>query len=1716
MPINVFAQPDNTTTNNLTNTSNNITNDTLLSTQITIINNSQTNVKISNYRNSQTTINDTVTNNINQTTQTQNQNNTIKNQTIKSISNEEKIITNNTEIKSNLTIFLVSDNPGTNILDMAARSIVDSGNYTNITIIVRNGNQIKEMNQTELYTLIYNSDIFIDEWVSTDVDAVLTSLLGKNPTLSNKKLFLVLEPPTTSSGTSINLMRYNTINYQKIFSNTTYYTDSKLSSYFANTLRGLKYSDVYNYITTGEGKNFNSYFNKAVLYKDLNDKDNLMNQILWAANLAGYKTNYSEPNNNGVYEYGIYREKYFNTLEEYAAQYFNSSRNRTIGILESTMYVSNQQLATYYALIQAFEAKGYNVIPVVAAGGSSEQLTVMVKSFTSAPNTEAFLTNSSKYNIYVDAIISMPAYGIGGQNFSNATSFFEDLGVQVFRAVHSDYVSNEEWELSTTGLPGNRSDKWWHVAIAEAQGIIDATFIGGVSNTISNYTRAILTGYVPYMKNINYLTERTDSWIDLQYTNNSDKRISIIYYNYPPGKQNIGSSYLDTITSIYNMLYELKAQGFDVGENLPANVSELEDMMIKCGINVANWAPGELEKLANRSNVVLLPVSDYMQWFNNLENISKVQIVEGPVAYIGELARESIAINYTSPMEERITDWYNQIVSLLPDNRSAEATPLLNEIVSALKTYLQTGNESDYNVFLQLKAEWAALNVSGLNGWGAAPGNIMTVTRNGTQYFVIPGLKFGNIFIAPEPQRGWESDSNILYHSTAVAPTHQYLAAYYYFQTNYPSAMTFVGRHGTHEFLPGKEILLSTTDFGTICTGYVPQIYFYTSDGLAEAIQAKRRGYAVMIDHLTSPLSHTQLYGNYTVLANLSYQYENTTDMNMKVNLMNEIRTIISLNHLATGMGFNSTVNLSSVSDKDLISALNTYLYNVQMTLYPLGLHAIGQNWTDYDIGRTVAAALAYEFTYNGTTTTLYNEISQYLYSKNFKDLNALERDIVLNRSAVVIISLIYWTPQEVEGALGSNSTSLLATLEYGKLYINYIQASVTNEVNNWVLALNGTYVPIGVGGDALDIYTYLTGKNFYQDQSRELPTPEAYAYGKVLALLTLSTLTDNVEKVVMGIWCVETARDDGALVSVVLYLLGMKPVYTTSPSAGINTEGDSGMKTQIMPEYVSLSDLVRPDGWDKKRIDVTIITSGLFRDLYSTQASLMDNAFRVALARSYKTIINNKTLMNSKYGSQMKIALDQIMDGINYYGIGPESLDDNYVAKHWVEDFLYYKGLGYNTSYAGECAITRIFAPPNGDYGAGISKSVQMSWTWNNTDDLAKFYLGRMGNMYSKNYWGESNPTVFARALSNVDKMIVSRNTNQYGVLDNDDFFDYWGGLSMALKHVNGKEPTMNVLEYGNRNNPYIASLETVLNNELTTRYLNPSWIQGMMNEGYSGARYISNKFVTNLLGWSVTRSSTVNNWMWDSVYNTYIKDQYNLGVTSWLKTGNNAYSLISTTGTMLTAAYNGYWKTDSATLQSVANTWAQAVINNGVACCDCSCGNIAMMQWAINYINPDMLQQFKQQLYQATQKKVFDFSNDNPTNPIDPTQPTNSSGANQSGTVNNGQLVNGASGKLASGSSSSSSSAGSSSSGSSSVGDYASDSSTDSSGSKDSSSSSSSSAASVSSNGKGDVYEVSQSQGSSSSKTGMSIPAILAIVALVALVAFGYWRGKRKEDDY
>uniref|UniRef100_UPI00257FF764 cobaltochelatase subunit CobN n=1 Tax=Methanobacterium sp. TaxID=2164 RepID=UPI00257FF764 len=547
---------------------------------------------------------------------------------------------------------------------------------------------------------------------------------------------------------------------------------------------------------------------------------------------------------------------------------------------------------------------------------------------------------------------------------------------------------------------------------------------------------------------------------------------------------------------------------------------------------------------------------------------------------------------------------------------------------------------------------------------------------------------------------------------------------------------------------------------------------------------------------------------------------------------------------------------------------------------------------------------------------------------------------------------------------------------------------------------------------------------------------------------------------------------------SMVLYLLGMKPVWSDSPSAGID-----GQKLKEMPEYIELEDLVRPEGWSKKRIDAVIITSGLFRDLYSRQAGLLDKAFRIALARSYYTILADTSL--NPYYTPLKIALDQIMDGIGYYGMGSESLNDNYVAQNWVSDFKYYLELGIPPKDAGELAISRIFAPPTGDYGAGISKALQMSWTWNSTDDLAEYYLERMGHIYSQNNWGTSNPTVFARALTGVGTMYASRNTNLYGVLDNDDFVDYWGGLYNTIKFVNGgNAPNFNVLKYTYTNSPAIGANNAQLltyaqlqSRELETRYLNPDYIGAMMNENpYTTYRYLS-RSISILMEVELLAPELVTESTWNRVADIYINDKYNMGITEGMMQAN-PYAMQALSAKLYQAALTGAWHPNAATLQKLADLVAIAILDNGgtVSCCDCVCGNVALMTNIMNNVNPDLLAKLKNAMYQATGRQEYlqdseEEEEQNPEKPK-PQQPKEATAA-QKGLI-------GATGDQPTTSTSTGTGAGTESD----VGDQPGE-------------------------HTGKSYEVSKSTPSGAAQSGLPFVTVIGVVLLVILVGVGYFKG-------
>jgi cobaltochelatase CobN len=104
------------------------------------------------------------------------------------------------------------------------------------------------------------------------------------------------------------------------------------------------------------------------------------------------------------------------------------------------------------------------------------------------------------------------------------------------------------------------------------------------------------------------------------------------------------------------------------------------------------------------------------------------------------------------------------MLSVIPDENFATAIPILDNMSKLLKT---TSNPTFRRLrhIPNLQRTILSLDIDGTTGWGKMHPAISWSWKKRDAILVIPGLQFGNIFIGPEPQRGWEADINLLYHS---------------------------------------------------------------------------------------------------------------------------------------------------------------------------------------------------------------------------------------------------------------------------------------------------------------------------------------------------------------------------------------------------------------------------------------------------------------------------------------------------------------------------------------------------------------------------------------------------------------------------------------------------------------------------------------------------------------------------------------------------------------------------------------------------------------------------------------------------------------------------------------------------------------------------------------------------------------------------------------
>ncbi len=463
------------------------------------------------------------------------------------------------------------------------------------------------------------------------------------------------------------------------------------------------------------------------------------------------------------------------------------------------------------------------------------------------------------------------------------------------------------------------------------------------------------------------------------------------------------------------------------------------------------------------------------------------------------------------------------------------------------------------------------------------------------------------------------------------------------------------------------------------------------------------------------------------------------------------------------------------------------------------------------------------------------------------------------------------------------------------------IADSANAEMNALIEALAGRYIPAGSGGDPLRNPDALpTGKDLYGFDPSRIPSEAVYNEGARLAEQVVADFKKQhghyPERLVFNLWGVESSRHEGVMEAEIMHLLGVKPHW------------DERGRTQGV-------DVIARDKLGRPRVDVTIIPSGLYRDLFASVIQLLDQAETKAQEQDEP---------------------------------------DNPLRRHIQETQAELMKRGLKPEEALDLASARLFSVPSGAYGTNLDRAIPLSNTWTDEKQLADVFFNRMHHVYGRGHWGEAASKdaalavdLFKLSLKDTDAVIHSRSSNVYASLDGDDFFQYLGGTAMAARQVNGKTPEVLVADLADPTAAKTMSLERYQGREMQSRYLNPKWIESMLKEGYAGARFI-NMVAENLWGWQVTVPEAVGAEKWQALYETYVEDKYQLDIQKKFEQADNLLAYQAMVDRMLVAINKGYWQADPAVKAKLEQVNREVIAKAGVACNKDTCSSPEITQLA------------------------------------------------------------------------------------------------------------------------------------------------------------------------
>ncbi|WP_373483081.1 cobaltochelatase subunit CobN [Acetobacterium sp.] len=766
-----------------------------------------------------------------------------------------------------------------------------------------------------------------------------------------------------------------------------------------------------------------------------------------------------------------------------------------------------------------------------------------------------------------------------------------------------------------------------------------------------------------------------------------------------------------------------------------------------------------------------------------------------------------------------------------------------------------------------------------IRDWGEPPGENMVHQGR----MPVPGILNGNIFIGLQPARGYEDKADEVYHSTDIVPPHQYIAFYKWIKYGFQvDVIVHVGTHGTLEWLPGKEIGLSSACYPDIAISNIPHLYPYSITVEGEGIQAKRRSYAVILDHLIPSLTLSGSYDEMEELDDLIKQYyrARSTDAGKMSFVQENIEKIVMEGDYLKDL--NLTVAAMQSDFSGFVEQLHSWVEEIKNTLIKDGLHIFGKAPSEEKRHQLVCALLRlsngkvpsltqatcrakgydYEVLKNepqavdqqGITNLMkFNEIeaiSHKLVTDYFS--NQLEPTFVLEKSS-----------DYFETAESSDLEDLVTVFQFIKNTVVPKLEATTDEMKYLVNGVDGKFVPPGGSGAPTRgrVSILPTGRNFYAIDPSAVPTRAAWEVGKQLGQKMIDRYVKDENKfpetMVIVVYAGETMKTSGDDIAEIYYLLGVKPKWLENSDKVIGLE------------VIPIEELGRP------RVDVTLRISGLFRDTFPN------------LIESVEAAVN------------MVACLD-------------ESDQDNIIKRNFQNEVRELIKNGTSLEVAQEEAGMRIFSDPPGTYGAGVTQLIN-SKNWQSYTELGNIYTFWGGHAYGKNVHGKRVTEVFARRLSKAQITVKNESSMEIDMLESDDFYNYHGGLIAAVRTESGEKPHSYC---GDTSDPSRVGLNNVKEQTakiMRARILNPKWFDGLKEHGYKGAQEISG-MVDFVFGWDAT-SDIVEDWMYEKISENFL---FNDARREWIK-DVNPWAIQNMTERLLEAAQRGMWDAKAESLEKL-----------------------------------------------------------------------------------------------------------------------------------------------------------------------------------------------------